>query len=64
MIDTENKRRSAGGALATQVLPLADGSLDGGDRQHAAFLYRGIAAGAPATGDTAQQPMLWVGPKG
>ena len=63
MIDTENKRRSAGAALVTQVLPVADGSIDGGDRQQAAFLYRGITAAAPATGSAALQSLLWVGPK-
>lgn len=48
-IDTRDRRASCVGlALAFRiVLPVADGGLDAGDRQHTAYTYRGIAAGVP-----------------
>lgn len=44
MIDSEVKRRSVGSHGTTQVYPVPDGSLDQGDRQQVAWLYRGILA--------------------
>lgn len=41
-IDSENKRRSV-----VQILPIADGTISGVDKQHAAGFYRGIAAQSP-----------------
>ena len=57
-IDTHDKRRSAGAHLFLQVLPVADGSVNQGDRQQAAFLYRGIAAGGGGGGGTSRRSRL------
>lgn len=48
-MDTRDKRCSAIYVLQPWrgMLPLPDSSLDQGDRQHVAFVYRGILAGAP-----------------
>lgn len=45
-IDTRDKRASVLGTNNYSVLslPLADGGLNAGDREHTAALYRGIAA--------------------
>lgn len=52
-IDTAEKRCSA---IATRRLPwfrrfapIPDGTVDAGDRQQVAFVYRGILASAPVT---------------
>jgi len=57
-IDTETKRRSAAVTalrlpFLPHILPVADGSIAQADRQHAAWLYGGIAAAAPAAVDVA-----------
>jgi hypothetical protein len=44
-IDSEDKRRSV-----LRILPIADNSISGVDKQHIVGLYRGIAAQAPAGG--------------
>ena len=48
-MDTRDKRSSA--IHVTQpwrgMLPVPDGGLNQGDRQHTAVMYRGIAAAAP-----------------
>lgn len=54
MIDTETKRRSVHGYTNTPMLPVADGTIDAGDREHVAWLYSGIASGAPVD----EQPYL------
>jgi len=41
-IDSEDKRRSV-----LRVLPIADGTISGVDKQHIVELYRGIAAQVP-----------------
>ena len=41
-IDTEDKRRSVIG-----ILPIADGTISGVDKQHVAGFYRGIPAAVP-----------------
>ncbi len=50
-IDTETKRRSVMN-LATggrwRILPVADGTIDGGDKQHLLGYYAGIPWGAAA----------------
>lgn len=50
-VDTRNKRASAIACRRLpwmrRFLPLADGTIDQGDRQHVAFVYRGILAGEP-----------------
>lgn len=62
-IDTEARRRSAGCHLVLQVMPVADGSNDQGDRQQTVWLYRGILA--TSTGAAAVlQPGFYIGPKG
>jgi len=45
-MDTRDKRASSifAGSPWRTTLPVADGSLSQGDRQHVSFLYRGIAA--------------------
>ena len=44
-VDTRDKRASALTLVwGRLVLPLADATVDQGDRQHVAFCYRGIAA--------------------
>lgn len=49
-IDTRSKRASVlGVAIIALTLPLSDGSVDQPDRQHVAFSYAGIAAGAVVT---------------
>jgi hypothetical protein len=47
-IDTEEKRRSALFFLLPylRALPVADGTVDSGDRAHVLGLYSGIAGGA------------------
>ncbi len=46
-VDTRSKRASILGlCLIALTLPLSDGSVDQPDRQHVAFSYAGIAAGA------------------
>lgn len=49
-IDTRSKRASVLGIglIAALTLPLADGTVEGRDRQSVAFAYSGIAASAPA----------------
>lgn len=49
-IDTRSKRTSAGtvGVVTRTSRPYPDGAIDQGDRQHIAFLYSGILAGAPS----------------
>ncbi len=57
-MDTRDKRASSIGMLLPflAVLPLADGAaLSQGDRQHTAYTYRGIDAGAVAA-DAAKHP--------
>lgn len=50
MIDSRDKRASAIGDFSfLEVLPLADGAIDQGDRQQTAWTYRGIAAETPLT---------------
>lgn len=44
-IDSEDKRRSV-----LRILPIADGTISGVDKQHAAGFYRGIAAQSPIAG--------------
>ena len=41
-IDSEDKRRSV-----VRIMPIADGTISGVDKQHVAGLYRGIAAQSP-----------------
>ncbi len=41
-INTEDRRRSAVG-----ILPIADGTISGVDKQHTAGFYRGIPAAVP-----------------
>ena len=41
-IDTEDRRRSVVG-----ILPMADSTIYGVDKQHVAGFYRGIAAASP-----------------
>ena len=50
-IDTRDKRASAimPGMPWRGLLPVADSGVNAGDRQQVAFLYRGIAADAPAS---------------
>lgn len=50
-IDTRDKRSSAIniGSPWRGMLPLPDGAINQGDRQHVAFLYRGIAASGGST---------------
>lgn len=43
MIDTENKRRSAGCHMALTVPPLPNVGVTPPDRPHIAWLYRGLA---------------------
>lgn len=49
-LDTRSKRASSVGLLLPflAVPPLPDGTLGAGDRQHIAFSYSGILAGATA----------------
>ncbi len=42
-LDTASKR----GSVITGTLPLPDGTIAAGDRQHTANMYSGIAAGLP-----------------
>jgi len=54
-IDSENKRRSAMNAMFPwmfPILPVADSSMDQGDRQHVCGVYRGIAAESPSERST------------
>ncbi len=55
-LDTRQKRASCVSLLVPFVLapPLPDADIDQGDRQHIAFSYAGVAAGAPPpdSGDT------------
>lgn len=46
-IDSRDKRGSALGKPWFRVYPVADGTIDAGDRLQAAGLYRGVAAAAP-----------------
>lgn len=48
-IDSASKRASAMNISCPwrSSLPLPDGTIDQGDRQHAAFMYSGILAGIP-----------------
>ncbi len=52
-IDTQLKRMSAVGSRRLpwmrRFTPSPDASVDQADRQHVAFVYRGIAAGSPAS---------------
>lgn len=50
-LDTANKRLSAIhlGSPWRGLLPIPDGTLNQGDRQHVMFFYSGILAEAPAT---------------
>ena len=41
--DTENKRRSKA-SYYRRLLPIPDGTIDQGDRQHKIWKYRGISA--------------------
>lgn len=41
------------------LLPLADGSLNQGDRQHVPFMYRGILAAAPVVVVVVQSVKLY-----
>jgi hypothetical protein len=52
-LDTRSKRASSVGILSLFVLapPLPDGTIDQGDRQHIAWSYSGILAGAPPSID-------------
>lgn len=43
-VDTEDRRRSAMQFPFTTVLPVADGTISGADKQHIVWLYRGILA--------------------
>lgn len=49
-IDSEDKRRSALGLPWSINLPIADGTISGADKQHAAWQYRGILAAVSAFG--------------
>jgi len=49
-IDDRDKRASAGSVPGDELLPLADGDVNAGDRQQVSGLYRGIAAVANAAG--------------
>lgn len=53
-LDTRDKRASAINVASPWrgLLPVPDGSLNQADRQHVAFLYRGIAAGGAAPAPT------------
>ena len=48
-VDTASKRGSAICMLCPwrAIPPIPDGTIDQGDRQHAAWMYSGILAGAP-----------------
>lgn len=61
-MDTEAKRRSAFAHPVLQVLPPADGNVSAADRQHAAWLYRGVPAAPPATEAIFLQPSYVLGP--
>ncbi len=64
-VDTTNKRYSAihVGCPWRSSLPIPDGSVDQGDRQHVAGLYRGVLAD-PLTAVTADQHPLIRGVAG
>lgn len=51
-LDTADKRSSAVniGSPWRGLLPFPSGSIDQQDRQHIAYMYRGIAADAPSGG--------------
>jgi len=52
-IDTEHKRRSVQSYAGSTTLPPADGAMALNDRQAVAWIYSGIAVGAPvAAADT------------
>lgn len=55
-IDTVSKRGSAIsiGSPWRSRLPIPDGTIGQGDRQHAAFLYSGILAAAPVAAPIVQ----------
>jgi hypothetical protein len=61
-IDSHQKRRSALSSVARGVvwiaLPLADSSIDTGDRAHMNGMYSGISAAAPATLERYRQGTL------
>lgn len=46
-IDNRNKRASALNSVPVVIAPLADGVIDGNDRQQITWLYAGIVAGVP-----------------
>ncbi len=52
-VDTKNKRYSAihVGCPWRSSLPIPDGTVDQGDRQHVAGFYRGVLAAAAADAD-------------
>jgi len=53
-VDSEGKRRSV---LGMVVLPVADASIDQGDRQHVVGLYSGVLAGGGGTPDDVSRGM-------
>lgn len=66
-IDTREKRQSASRAVNpfARILPVADGTIDQGDRQHAAGFYSGIlaiaAAVLPFAGDAPLEGITMTG---
>lgn len=62
-VDTQNKRRSVQAYGGNIVYPVADGTVDTADREHSAWLYSGIAAGAPlvSSGPRNQRIGLHIG---
>jgi hypothetical protein len=61
-MNTRSKRASSVGLLLSFVLapPLADGTLDQGDRQHTAVSYSGILATASASVDATADVIIQV----
>lgn len=59
MIDTVNKRRSVAAYSGNVCYPVADGAITAPDREHVAWLYAGIASGAPVV--STQHGAMWLG---
>ena len=62
-LDTPSKRASSVQILVPSMVapPLPDGALDQGDRQHIAWSYSGIAAGAEVAVTLRTRLLLGVG---